>query len=237
MRQVSKKLKEPQVLLKLPEMFKFAHDYVVTDMSVEDMAKVAGFGKDIQSHQVQTATLPGHAEFIHGGSYWIPDPEACSVVFSRMLNEKISVAEQQEKTQTYGSDAATAATTYSDDSERPVKITIKYPKGQEQEARKLETALNGLGYRVRYIMRGDTADCQHEQIVQMSYRADNALTERLKEKLPQITSWPVNLMVEPHSSIDLTLVLAPGSKLGLADKAETEAAGASKSGAQTKAHI
>jgi len=238
MRQVSKKLKEPAVLLKLPDLFKFANEYVVTDMNAEEMAKVANFGKDIQPQQVQTATLPGHAEFIHGGSYWIPDPEACSVVFSRMLNEKISVAEQEEKQQEYGSDAATAATTYSDDSDRPVKITIKYPRGQEQEARSLETALNGLGYKVRYIMRGDTADCQHEQIVQMSYRADNALTETLKEKLPQLTTWPVNVMVEPHSSMDLTLVLAPCTKLGLAPKAETEAEGVSSATPQkTKAHI
>lgn len=119
-----------------------------------------------------------------------------------------------------------------------MRITIKYPRGQEQEARSLETALNGLGYKVRYIMRGDTADCQHEQIVQMSYRADNALTETLKEKLPQLTSWPVNVMVEPHSSMDLTLVLAPCTKLGLAPKAETEAEGVSSATPQkTKAHI
>ncbi|MCC7527461.1 MAG: LCP family protein [Candidatus Melainabacteria bacterium] len=237
MRQVSKKLKEPQVLLKLPEIFKFATDYVVTDMNTEEMAKVAGFGKDIQPSQVQTAMLPGHAEFIHGGSYWIPDPEACSVVFSRMLNEKISVAEQEEKTQTYGSDAATAATTYSDETDRPVRITIKYPKGQEREARQLETALNGLGYRVRYIMRGDMADCQHEQIVQMSYRADNALTERLKEKLPQITTWPVNVMVEPHASIDLTLVLAPCTKLSLSEKTEAEASDSPSTTVKTKAAL
>ena len=238
MRQVSKKLKEPAVLLKLPDLFKFANEYVVTDMNAEEMAKVANFGKDIQPQQVQTATLPGHAEFIHGGSYWIPDPEACSVVFSRMLNEKITVAEQEEKKQEYGSDAATAATTYSDDSERPVRITIKYPRGQEQEARSLDTALNGLGYRVRYIMRGDTADCQHEQIVQMSYRADNALTETLKEKLPQLTTWPVNVMVEPHSSIDLTLVLAPCTKLSLSEKTDSEASGVSSATQQkTKAHI
>lgn len=237
MRQVSKKLKEPAVLLKLPDLFKFANEYVVTDMTAEDMAKVANFGKDIQPQQVQTATLPGHAEYIHGGSYWIPDPEACSVVFSRMLNEKISVAEQEEKRQEYGSDAATAATTYSDETDRPVKLTIKYPKGQEQEARSLETALNGLGYKVRYIMRGDMADCQHEQIVQMSYRADNAVTERLKEKLPQLTTWPVNVMVEPHSSIDMTLILAPCTKLSLSDKTETEASGTTPTTDKTKAHI
>ncbi len=238
MRQVTKKLKEPQVILKLPEIFKFATDYVVTDMNPEEMAKVAGFGKDIEPSQVQTATLPGHAEFIKGGSYWIPDPEACSVVFSRMLNEKITVAEQEEKKEDFGSDAATAATTYSDDTERPVRITIKYPKGQEHEARSLETALNGLGYRVRYIMRADTADCQHEQIVQMSYRADNALTDHLKEKLPQLTSWPVNVMVEPHASIDLTLVLAPCTKLSLSEKVESEAAGtASGTPERTKARI
>jgi hypothetical protein len=154
-----------------------------------------------------------------------------------MLNEKISVAEQEEKHQEYGSDAATAATTYSDETERPVKLTIKYPKGQEQEARSLETALNGLGYKVRYIMRGDMADCQHEQIVQMSYRADNALTERLKEKLPQLTTWPVNVMVEPHSSIDMTLILAPCTKLSLSDKTETEAAGTTPTTDKTKAHI
>lgn len=237
MRQVSKKLKEPAVLLKLPDLFKFANEYVVTDMTAEDMAKVANFGKDIQPQQVQTATLPGHAEYIHGGSYWIPDPEACAVVFSRMLNEKISVAEQEEKHQEYGSDAATAATTYSDETDRPVKLTIKYPKGQEQEARSLETALNGLGYKVRYIMRGDMADCQHEQIVQMSYRADNAVTERLKEKLPQLTTWPVNVMVEPHSSIDMTLILAPCTKLSLSDKTETEASGTTPTTDKTKAHI
>ncbi|MBA3860189.1 MAG: hypothetical protein C0507_25055, partial [Cyanobacteria bacterium PR.3.49] len=115
LRQVTKKLKEPSVILKLPDIFKFATDYVVTDMNAEDMAKVAYFGKDIQPSQVQTATLPGHAEYIHGGSYWIPDPEACSVVFSRLLNEKISVAEQEEQRQDFGSDAATAATTYSDE--------------------------------------------------------------------------------------------------------------------------
>lgn len=240
LRQVSKKLKEPQVILKLPEIFKFATDYVVTDMTVDEMTRVAGFGKDIQPSQVQTATLPGHAEYIHGGSYWIPDTEACAVVFSRMLNEKISVAEQEEKRLDYGSDAATAATTYSDETEKPVRITIKYPKGQEQEARQLETALNGLGYRVRYIMRGDTADCQHEQIVQMSYRADNLLTDRLKEKLPGLVDWPVNLMVEPHSSIDLTLVVAPNTKLGLAPKPEAEAAGTADSAGtsvKAKAHI
>ncbi|MBC7998434.1 MAG: LCP family protein [Leptolyngbya sp.] len=224
LRQVSKKLREPQVILKIPELIKFANDYVVTDLTMDEMAKLASFGKDVQANQVQTATLPGRPEYIHGGSYWIPDPEACAVVFSRILNQPISVAEQSEKTTDFGSDAATAATT-NGDTEKPPTFTIKYPKGQEQEARNLETALSGMGYRVRYIMRGDLADCQHEQIVQASYRADNYMTARLKEKLPGLESWPINVAVEPHSSIDMSLILSPATKLGLTPKSETEAAG------------
>lgn len=237
LRQVSKKLREPQVVLKIPEIIKFANDYVVTDLSMDEMAKLASFGKDVQANQVQTATLPGHAEYIHGGSYWIPDPEACAVVFSRILNQPISVAEQAEKTTDYGSDAARAATT-NGDIEKPPSFTIKYPKGQEKEARNLETALNGMGYRVRYIMRGDLSDCQHEQIVQASYRADNYMTARLKEKLPGLESWPINVAVEPHSSVDMSLILSPSTKLGLEPKPETEAAGttgALKSGSSSGA--
>jgi hypothetical protein len=71
----------------------------------------------------------------------------------------------------------------------------------------------------------------------MSYRADNALTERLKEKLPQITTWPVNVMVEPHASIDLTLVLAPCTKLSLSDKTEAEASDSSSATVKTKAAL
>ena len=55
LRQLSSKLREPQVILKLPELFKLANEYVETDLSVEDMAKLATFGKDIQRNQVETA--------------------------------------------------------------------------------------------------------------------------------------------------------------------------------------
>lgn len=221
-RQVAKKLREPAVLLKLPDIFKFANDYVVTDLTIDEMARLANFGKDIEPHQVETAMLPGRADFISGGSYWIPDVEASAVVFSRILGQPISVAERSESSNDYGSDAASAATT-NESGVRRMTVLIKYPHGQEHLARQLETACNAQGYAVRYLIRSDVADCQHEQIVQNSYRANEVLTQQLREKFPCFNTWPVVVSVEPRSHIDFTLVISPNSHMDLGLPAEAQA--------------
>ena len=83
-RQVAQKLKDPAVILKIPQLIKLANDYVQTDLTLDEMLRIATFAKDIKSDQVETAMLPGRATTMDGISYWLPDQEAGALVFNRL---------------------------------------------------------------------------------------------------------------------------------------------------------
>jgi LCP family protein required for cell wall assembly len=207
-RQVSKKLREPQVLLKLPELFKLANEYVVTDLSVEDMAKLATFGKDIQSNQVETATLPGDPQIIRGGSYWVPNEQADVAVFNRLLGTPMSIGQDSTDTGTLSSpNSAIAAENES--GAKPISFVLRYPKGFEETAVAFEKELTDAGYIVKYKTKSDPADCAHEELVQCSYRADDAVTQRLRDRLHNISEWPVVVALDIHAPADFTIVLSP----------------------------
>jgi LCP family protein required for cell wall assembly len=210
MRQVSKKLREPQVVLKLPQLFKLASDYVVTDLSVEDMAKLANFGKDIQPNQVETAMLPGEAQMIHGGSYWVPNEQAYIAVFNRLLGTPMNIGQDGSELSTASMSSPNSAIAAEDRSgQKKVSFVIRYPKGSEKTAESFEKQLTDAGYAVKYRARADAADCAHEQLIQCSYRADDALTQRLRSNIAKIADWPVVVALEDKPSADFTLVICP----------------------------
>ena len=41
-----------------PLIIKFANEYVVTDLSLNDMMTLFGFAKDLKENQIETAMLP-----------------------------------------------------------------------------------------------------------------------------------------------------------------------------------
>lgn len=224
LRQVSQKLHEPQVVLKLPQLFSLASEYVVTDLPIEDMAKLAAFGKDIKPNQVKTAMLPGKATFVHGGSYWIPDAYGSAIVFNRLLGTNLTESEAGRgltATNEQATDAPDEAYAATVDTKYGVSgrttlptadkavITIKYAKGTESASRKLEKELTAKGYRVKYVMRVDNSDCAHEQLQQTSIRADNDMTDKLIADVPLFKSWAVNIMLDQRASQDFTIIVSP----------------------------
>lgn len=224
MRQVSQKLHEPQVILKLPQLFSLASECVVTDLPIEDMAKLAAFGKDLKPNQVKTAMLPGKATFVHGGSYWIPDAYGSALVFNRLLGTNLTESEAgrgltaSDEQATDAPDEAYAATvdtkygvsgrTTLPTADKAV-ITIKYGKGTELAAKKLEKQLTAKGYRVKYLMRIDNSDSAHEQLQQNSVRADNDMTEKLLADMPLLQTWAVNIALDQRASQDYTIIVSP----------------------------
>lgn len=217
LRQVSKKLREPQVVLKLPQLFKLASEYVVTDLPVEDMAKLAGFGKDIQPNQVETAVLPGEAQTIRGGSYWVPDEVADAHVFSRLLGLPII---DSAPSRTVGEANSAIAAEHSSD-QKPISFIIRYPKGAEETANAFEKQLIGAGYVVKYKTRADAADCAHEQLVLSSNRADDTVTERVRNALSNMSQWPVVVALESRPSSDFTVVISNDTPAPTVANAET----------------
>lgn len=215
LRALANKFKEPYVLLKLPELFKLANQYVVTDLSVEEMAKIATFGKDIKQNQIVSATLPGRATCIRGGSYWQPDFERSAIILNRLAGNPITPSQF-----TSGSIAATPLTAQSNSAyaattpdalavNEPSTFTIKYPRGFEKLARAFEKKLSASGYKTKYVLQ--SPDCQHEQIVQASYKADDILTQKLQENVPNLSSFPVVVNLTDHAPSDFVIVLTANS--------------------------
>ncbi len=237
-RQAANKMKDPQFLLRLPELVKLAHDYVHTDLSIEDMARIANFGKDIKPADVVTATLPGEPKMIGGGSYWLPDMDGCRVVFNRVLglsgggnfvDQPLSGnGEASEKTQ-----AASGGGDMIPLSARPLVLALKYPRGSESTAGEVEALLRASGYAVRYKWQVPVSDCQHEQIVQMSARADEDATSRLRKSLPDLRDWPVVLSIESRPVADFTLMITPKTRL-VATAASTGTAACASSPTSTQ---
>ncbi len=221
LRALANKFKEPSVILKLPDLFRLANQYVVTDLSPEDMAKIATFGKDIKSNQITSATLPGHATCIHGGSYWQPDYEGAAVVLNRLAGNPMTPVDSTATTlaSSSGSPAYAATTPDAVSNNSPTTITIKYPRGFEKNARLYEKQLGAAGYKIKYVLRADIGDCQHEQIIQNSLKADDLLTKKLIEASPTLASFPVIVNLDQHAASDFVVVITTNSEKPLAPPA------------------
>lgn len=225
-RAAAKKLQDPQFLLRLPDLIRMAHDYVRTDLSLEDMARVATFAKDVKPETVVTAMLPGEPQMINGGSYWIPSEDGSKTVFNRILGITTAggafVADEAKVITASNSIIADALENNPEaaskvelavDLTKPISVALKYPKGCEAQADQLEKQLALQGFRVRYKWIMPSADCQHEQIIQMSGRADDSATEKIRTQLPDLGRWPVVLQLEPRPVTDFTIIISPNVAL------------------------
>jgi LCP family protein required for cell wall assembly len=81
---LTKKLREPSVVFKIPELVKVATQYIETDLSANDMLTLAFFGKDLNMNSVRTATLPGHPGGVRV-SYWVIDPDPAQMILDRLI--------------------------------------------------------------------------------------------------------------------------------------------------------
>jgi len=213
LRQVSKKLHEPQVILKLPDLFRCANDYVATDLSIEEMAKLAAFAKDIRSEKIQTAVVPGEAAGIKGGSYWVPDMSRAAIVFNRICGVPLDSAMAADiAPDTDGPDAVEAAELPK--VEKPMTALIKYGRGGDEAAKNLEKQMTKAGYKVRGRIRVDSSDCQHEQIIQTSKRfALGENLEKLQGDVTTLQDFPSAINLEAKVPYDLVIVVSPDTAL------------------------
>ena len=78
------RLTSPKILPKLPKLVQMMRRYVDTNLSIDEMLALAGFGMSLDSEDVKMVMLPGRFstpnEFV--ASYWIMDPAAKDRVMS-----------------------------------------------------------------------------------------------------------------------------------------------------------
>ena len=79
------RLKEPTVIVKLPELLKIIPEYIQTDMSAYELAKYAGMAKNVDTSTIQIATIPGSPSTKGVISYWIIDPVKTQDLINKMV--------------------------------------------------------------------------------------------------------------------------------------------------------
>ncbi len=153
---VNKKLKDPTILLRIPQLVALAGKYVKTDLSANDMLALAFFGKDVKLNEVRTATLPGRPGGIRV-SYWVVDPEASQQMLDRLILDN------------------PAAST--SDASRPARVGIYYDPSYAPQLPQLIERLKQKNF---------TVDCQSQntrtmtQIIEHSTRVTDELTDMLR---------------------------------------------------------
>lgn len=236
MRQVAKRLQEPQTILKIPDFIQLGTQYVHTDLSFEDMARLASYLKDFKRENVKTAMLPGEPSMINGGSYWLPDMESSFKVFDRVLGYNpvsqgavgLTASETEtlalyDSTRPGAAHASTLTQNGSDVAARPMSVAIKYPRGCEAYVDQLEKEIKANGWVVRYKWLQNSAECSHEQIVQNDSDCDENKLEALRTVIPQLSHCPVVVSVVHKPATQCTIVVSPSMAGLLSDSSMTGA--------------
>jgi hypothetical protein len=73
------------------------------------------------------------------------------------------------------------------------------PKASEETAKNLEARLKEKGYNVKYQQRGELSECQHEQVIASSYRADDDLVAKLKDSVAELDNYAVVVHLESRA--------------------------------------
>ncbi len=83
-RAVFRRITQPEMLSKIPEILKQGLELVETNMTVSQAVQLVAYLKDIPSYQMMIGILPGRSAYIADVSYWIPDLSAASELLTAM---------------------------------------------------------------------------------------------------------------------------------------------------------
>lgn len=160
MRGLLEKIQTPQAIAKIPEMLNIANTYVKTDLSLYEMSQYAAMAKSFDISKIEVATLPGSPNKKGSVSYWILDPDKTQEVVNRLIyRDKPEISNEN------------------------VVAGIMYAPEKEQDAMKLKSQLEELGFKVNCVGRGHLP---HSQFVANSSTISSEFFNWLKIKIPEI---------------------------------------------------
>ncbi|MGB0561256.1 MAG: LCP family protein [Spirulinaceae cyanobacterium] len=88
MRAVVEQTLRPQTLLKIPKLFQVIQESIDTNLSVEEVAALAGFAANTEREDVQMLMLPGdfNGTGTTGVSYWLPNSQGIQTMLAQHFN-------------------------------------------------------------------------------------------------------------------------------------------------------
>lgn len=92
------KLLQPQMIIKVPKLVDTFTSYVETDMPVSVIMKYALKAKKMSLEDINTVTIPGEHQFIHGVSYYNPNMDKIASLIHDIFKGNFTKTEVSEKT-------------------------------------------------------------------------------------------------------------------------------------------
>ncbi len=104
LKELAKKLLQPNMITKLPQLASIAYQHVATDMDLRTLLSLANFARQLNLEAFKTATLPGTGAYHPRlGSILIPDREKVPKVLSSILGPTFLVSAWEQGGGTIGS--------------------------------------------------------------------------------------------------------------------------------------
>lgn len=196
MRQALQRVKHPSIILKAPKLIQIGYENINTDLTVDEIASIFSFGKDLTTKDLVTATLPGHSEDIDGINYLVLSERGANSIF-----KKLGI----KRTSSYK--LARMNRLHKDVKRKRIRISIKCSKPMREYAEFLSSVLKEKGWRVKYRLKCELEDCQHAQLNLNHTRVSNEALALLKNDLPLVEDWPVVIKYGAILGSDIILVL------------------------------
>ncbi|MBI1271257.1 hypothetical protein GC174_12575 [bacterium] len=202
LRQALDKVKDPSILLKAPQLIKVGYDSINTDLSLDEIASIFSFGKDLKTKDLITATLPGHSETIEEVNYLVLSDAGSRAIFSKLGfndDDEHSYRRERYRSKLADEDLETKR--------KRIRISLKCAAPMSEYAEFLSEVLKEKGWRVRYTLKTGLDDCRHAQLNLNHTRVSNEAVALLKDDLPLVKNWPVVIKYGAIMGSDIVLVI------------------------------
>lgn len=117
---------QPGNLLKTPQLLNIARENLETNLSADEILRITGWAKDLTRDRVALTMVPGGAQTIGGGSYWVHDELA-----TRRIVEGFFMGQVPAEARTPAS----------------YRIALRDASGERRAVRAARETLNQAGYR------------------------------------------------------------------------------------------
>jgi len=177
-------LKDPSVIVKLPELLKVMPEYIQTDLSAYDLAKYLGMAKNVDSSAIQIATIPGAPSTKGIISYWIIEPEKTQELINKMVYRNKTSVDTKD-----------------------LSIGILYANSRLEKANSLKEELETLGMNVK-MQESDSISKNYIAIHNLDITGD--VINDLKKSIPEFKN--KHTIYDPiginRTGKDLTIVIS-----------------------------
>ncbi|MFB2837586.1 LCP family protein [Floridanema evergladense] len=170
MRALMEQALNPVTLARLPEILRVIQSHIDTNLSVEELVALVGFGVKMNRSDAQMLLVPGQFsnEGEYDASYWLPNRRG----ISQLVSQYLAPANESDESELKDKSSSNFSS---------VKIAIKDSTGNSESVNALVRKLRKAGYRNVQVTESWTETLNETRI--LAQKGDNQAAEAIRQAL------------------------------------------------------